>query len=159
MTTKDRIKANIVISPAGCWEWQGCVKPNGYCNIKLRNPRRNAYAHRVSYAEFVGPIPEGMFVCHHCDNRRCVNPDHLFLGTHKQNLDDASAKRRMSHGEGRYNSKLSKKDLPIIIQLAEEGVSQQAIAGLFGVHQMTISSIVRRKKWRHELADLGLLEK
>lgn len=77
---------------SGCWIWTGFVKPNGYGTLTVN--RKPAYAHRAAYAVFRGPIPDGMCVCHHCDVRSCINPDHLFLGTQKENLQDMDAKGR-----------------------------------------------------------------
>lgn len=81
----------------GCWEWTGATSAAGYGvfgkNTKLW------FAHRFSYELSNGPIPDGMFVCHQCDNPRCVRPDHLFLGSHKDNMKDMCLKGRQSKGE------------------------------------------------------------
>ncbi len=76
----------------GCWEWTGLVNESGYGRIYVYG--RVDRAHRLSYRIHLGPIPKGMFVCHHCDNPPCCNPSHLFLGTHMDNMRDATAKRR-----------------------------------------------------------------
>lgn len=82
---------NVKITDS-CWEWQRGTNSKGYGAVKIQN--KTYSAHRVSWTLFNGDIPEGMFVCHHCDNPKCVNPEHLFIGTQKDNMQDKCKKGR-----------------------------------------------------------------
>jgi len=77
----------------GCLEWSGHRNKHGYGRLRVGG--RKVLAHRAAYAEWVGPIPDGMLVCHKCDNRSCINPEHLFVGTDKDNVQDAIRKDRI----------------------------------------------------------------
>lgn len=87
-----RLRANVVVTDAGCWEWQR-YRLSGYGRMTVDH--RMANAHRVAYELFVGSIPFGLVVCHHCDNPPCCNPEHLFVGTPRDNTLDAKAKGRL----------------------------------------------------------------
>jgi hypothetical protein len=84
----------------GCWEWTAGVDGAGYPQLFNAPGKKPLRAHRFSYEINVGPIPEGMYVCHNCDNPRCVRPDHLFIGTHQDNIRDAKEKGRMRGPRG-----------------------------------------------------------
>lgn len=83
-------------SPNGCWMWKGSKDGGGYGTISTARGSAPAKAHRLSWEMRNGPIPPGQFVCHHCDTPACVNPDHLFLGTQKDNMRDCSRKGRVN---------------------------------------------------------------
>jgi len=129
--------------------WKGAVEPNGYGRFYLSD-RINRRAHRVAWTLFRGEIPPGLFVCHHCDVHGCVNPDHLFLGTHAENQADRKRKGRGVRGERCWNAKLQAGQVRVIKALLAQGVvTQAAIARRFGVAASTISGIQRGESWRH----------
>jgi hypothetical protein len=108
LTLTERFLARVDKTDS-CWLWRGKPYPNGYCRMHLhKGPGGGVLAHRLAYELFVGPIPEGMMVCHNCDAsysvgdisyRRCVNPAHLFLGTGLDNMRDCIAKGRLPRGD------------------------------------------------------------
>jgi hypothetical protein len=96
-----------------------------------------------------GPVPEGVEVCHRCDVRNCVNPDHLFLGSHTANMQDAQLKGRTSRGEGRPLSQLAEDDVREIRRRAAAGESCYRIAKDYPVSNSQIENVVARRQWRH----------
>lgn len=113
MTNQQRIeKHSQPITECGCWIWTGAVASSGYG--LCFNGEKTASAHRVSYETFVGKIPEGMIVGHTCDNPLCVNPDHLWLATHKMNSSDMVNKKRSARGEKCGKSKLTEEQVKFI---------------------------------------------
>lgn len=132
-----------------CWEWQG---PNdsgqGYGRFKVNGIPY--IAHRVSYELHYGAISDDQFVCHHCDNPKCVNPYHLFLGTPQDNAADMFAKQRHVHGALHPFAKLTDEEVQKIRELYATGnYRQRDIGSMFGVCKTTIGTIVRGEKWKH----------
>lgn len=148
----ERFWSKVVIgAPDACWEWAGARADNGYGRFR---GDRSQYAQRTSWILANGPIPNGLFVCHACDNRACVNPAHLFLGTHQDNLADMVAKGRSLRGERHNKAELTETDVLAIRTLwAVGGMTQQQIANRFGTNKANVSQIVRGKKWKHLLPD------
>lgn len=93
-SAQERWEANVERVKSGCWEWTGGKNRGGYGQLRVDGGRNKTPAHRFSYELHVGPIPEGMKVCHSCDNPGCVNPDHLWVGTQADNVHDMMAKGR-----------------------------------------------------------------
>lgn len=139
----------VKLTDKGCWETISHVKDKlGYGYIQ-RN-RKVSKAHRFAYEIMVGEIPQGMCVLHHCDNPPCVNPKHLFVGTHADNMRDMIIKGRNKGAIGERNSgsKLTDKDVRSIRKL--RGFSTlRGIASLYNVHLDTIDRIVNNRTWSH----------
>lgn len=145
-----RFNAKWELDPnTGCHIWTGAHLPKGYGIIKRPRERRQYYAHRLSYLIHKGGIPKRRQVLHRCDNPACVNPDHLFLGTSKDNLQDMKAKGRHLYGCRNSTSKLSDKEVLEIRKLYAAGVRQRQLAKVYGVSQGNISRICRRVRWTH----------
>lgn len=136
----------IPVPECGCWLWLGGER-NGY-GVVSNLPGRSVGAHRLFYTSFVGPIPPGMDLCHKCDTPICVNPDHLFPGTRKQNMQDALLKGRMSvNGPSGQRSTLTENHIAQIRQL-KGFVYQRIVADAYGVNLSTIYKIQAGKGWR-----------
>lgn len=145
--TQDRITKRIKVDPAtGCWNWTGVLHQQGYGMI--RSARTQHLTHRASYNVFKGEIPAGMFVCHHCDNRRCVNPDHLFLGTVQDNQADMKRKDRSVFGEKSSAAKLKEADVLQILKYKSEGMTQRAIAKMFNVSPSLVCMVLKGAVWQ-----------
>ena len=144
---KDRILSKVKIrKPHECWEWQGAFWSTGYGRAYISG--KSVGAHRVVFEIFKGPIPPGFCVLHKCDNPRCCNPAHLFLGTHKDNVKDKVIKGRQAKGEKNSQAKLTEEEVCRIRYLYDNKLANQVqIAEMFGMSQQEISNIVRRRKW------------
>jgi len=136
-----------------CWEWAG-TKSCGYARIEEPTgvrPSRTLGAHRVAYELFVGPIPEGKHILHHCDNPGCVNPEHLFLGTQADNVKDSVAKGRQARGERNGSAKLTQQQVQEIrdqYQPRSHEFGSYALARRYDVDQSNIILIVHGETWR-----------
>jgi transposase len=127
-----------------CWEWTGSRSPSGYGQFKVKE--NSMTAHRYSWELHNGEIPEGQCVCHKCDNTACVRPDHLFLGTHGDNMKDAVKKGRL--GQVGAKGKLSYYDVIAIKHALAQGLSLRTIAPYYKVSPVTISKIKNNQIWK-----------
>lgn len=133
----------------GCWLWTA-KKVGGYGAIHVRVGNKNTmqYAHRIMWQMLFGEIPDGMCVLHTCDNPQCVNPIHLRLGTHQENMADRNQKRRQKRGGNDSKSRLTDGDALDIKRLANH-LSQKEIALKYKISDRTVSSIVTGRTWKH----------
>lgn len=136
-----------------CWEWTAAKQKNGYGIFFLDKKRRGALTHRVSalWAGIISDIDDGDCVCHSCDNPACVNPDHLWRGTHQENIEDMRKKGRSYSAKGELSprAKLTEEEVRYIKNLLKAGANQTHIAKQFGVHAGTISKINIGTRWSH----------
>jgi hypothetical protein len=141
-----------VVKTDGCWESTSVRKSTGYGQIQVRREDGSFVSddmHRVSWRLHRGPIPKGLYVLHHCDNRPCVRPDHLFLGTLNDNHADMVAKGRHPHGESHGQVRLTADQvLAIRARYAAGGVGTKKLAAEYGVGRATIRHILDRTTWR-----------
>jgi len=136
---------HIPVPMCGCWIWTGMLTDSGYGMLCAQGKLRRA--HVFAYKQFVGPVPVGMCVLHECDMRCCVNPDHLKLGTKKQNSEDAMVRKRYPTGEQHGNTPLTTAQ---VLSIRADTRTQRLIAADYGVCQMTISNIKRGATWKYQ---------
>lgn len=147
-----------------CWEWTGGKTVAGY-GLFCTEGNRHVLAHRFAYELAYGAIPDGLLVCHSCDNPPCCNPDHLWLGNDAVNAADMVAKGRSTrgdrhglrqhpekaaHGERHTHAKLREVDvIAIRTRYAAGGVTMQALANEYGINCSAISNVITRRNWKH----------
>jgi len=150
----------------GCWNWTRATN-KGYGVVNAMN--RTFGAHRVSYELSIGPIPAGGSVCHRCDNPKCINPDHLWLGSHAENMEDMKTKGRSSpppvhsgkdHWRNRYPEKIQRGEQQANAKLTDDqviairrayiaGEHRDTIAARYGLSPLSIPDLVSGKSWKH----------
>ena len=140
-----RILNKVRICPETmCWEWMGCVQSNGYARMTIRG--KTMGAHRGSYLIFKGDIPPNKDVCHQCDNRKCVNPAHLFIGTRKENMQDAVSKNRQAQGFSLPHTKLTPSQRIEIAISCIDGENKMDVSKSYGVCVKYVEYLVRAYK-------------
>ena len=148
---KYKLEAYSIPEPnSGCWLWLAYTNSNGYGTVI--DGGKNKSAHRASYEEYNGPIPDGMLICHRCDTPSCINPDHLFLGTYADNSKDCVNKNRHSSRTGANNGRSSVTEeqvLKIIKDLEESYETLKTIAQKHGVSNGIVGQINSGYSWTH----------
>lgn len=148
--TEDGFWSRIVKQPNGCWEWTGFRLKFGHGYLTYK--RKQVLAHRLAYTLTFGGIPDGLHVCHKCDNPPCCNPSHLFIGTQLDNIADRDAKGRCAHQKGEKNGRSKLTDALVIDirkKLSDGTETKAAIGREYGVSEVLIGLIARRKVWLH----------
>ncbi len=129
----------------GCWVWQRSLSQDtGYGQLTFNN--KHYSAHRFAYEFFIGPIPQGLFVLHRCDNRACIRPQHLFAGTQLANVRDAVRKGRHPHGERLGHAKITGKDA---LAIREDPRLHRVIAKAYGLSRAHVTRIKSGTYWKH----------
>lgn len=143
----DYLERNSVSDPSGCRLWAGTVwGPLKYGRAQWE--RRSLMAHRLAWMAKHGPIPPGMCICHHCDVPRCINVDHLFMGTHTDNMRDRAAKGRcgVPVGEATWHAKITAETVRLLRASTE---AHRAAARRYGLSDRTVRRIRSREIWKH----------
>lgn len=140
-------KVDMSSGPHACWLWTGMQMKNGYGVFMLtKTPNNRTTAHRAAWLIAKGPIAAGLYVCHRCDNRACVNPAHLFLGTPSENMRDASTKGRLMRGSSHTSSKLTEEQVAEMKRRRAGGALLRDLSRAYGVAESAISRICNGRR-------------
>jgi hypothetical protein len=134
----------------GCWEWTGQLHKTGYGRFLFQG-KRGFLSHRVSWIIHKGDIIDNLFVCHHCDNRKCVNPDHLFLGTNNDNIQDRTLKNRSNRPFGNKFTprKINERQVKEIKKFLGAGISRKKISEIYNISIGQVTKISLGIRWKH----------
>jgi hypothetical protein len=143
---KERFEKLVIKKDEGCWGWKGSIT-NGYAKIAFENLPLSG--HRASWIIFKGVLPKKLFVCHKCNNALCTNPEHLYLGTHKQNMKDRKNCRRDPVGEKNGMSKLKEKEVLEMKKMFKKKISGAEIARFFNISPGIVSEIKNGHYWAY----------
>lgn len=134
----------------GCWLWPRAVLKNGYGVLRIGKGKGILRSvHRLAWELSNGPIPNGQWVLHKCDVRRCFNPEHLFLGTQQDNNNDRDAKGRVCHGEDHADAILTAEQVLEIRRRFKDGERKCDLADAFGISRQGIHDVVMHRNWKH----------
>lgn len=151
MNLFDRLFSKVIVRENGCWEFLGARSYRGYGQIRDSSGRQTN-AHRIAYDLCIGDIPKGMLVLHTCDNPPCCNPEHLFLGTDQDNMDDMASKGRkvVFKGEELPHAKLTAESVSEILkEISANVVENTTLADRYNVSPQTICDIKAGRTWKH----------
>jgi len=146
-----RVYKRVRPTTRGCFEYFGPRNHDGYGRTQGDNTRKLVFVHRELWQRFKGPLEKGQCVCHHCDNPCCVNLNHMFVGTHLDNMADRQRKGRHKAHPGSKNgcAILTETDIPIIRERIKKGDTCYGIARQYGVSGETILAIKHGRTWKH----------
>lgn len=144
-----KVFENSVIKKEGCWDWNGTAHHSGYINLKYDGQRIGL--HRISWMIHKGPIPDDLWVLHHCDNRRCSNPEHLYLGTPINNVQDREQRSKgfQLRGSGHHRAIFTEKNVREIKKLLNLGVNISKLAKKFNCSPASLKYIKYEGGWKH----------
>lgn len=149
---KERFEAKFIPEPnSGCWLWEATTNPDGYGRFRYKGTLTGA--HRVSLMLYKEQENKNLCVLHRCDTPCCVNPEHLYFGTHSENMKDRQSKGRGKFpghkGDTHYRSQLTSEDVQVIKKEISKGVSDSVLGMLYGISAGAIGNIRRGKNWKH----------
>ena len=144
---EERFLSKVLIAPfQECWTWLGGLS-GGYGHFW--NGSKRIMAHRFSYEKYVRKLIDGEQALHHCDNRSCVNPNHLFVGTNLDNVRDKVKKGRQTRGEKSNRGTLKATDIPTIRYMKAQGYTNAMVSEIFKISSGTVSKIANKQIWKH----------